>query len=40
MPHEGFDLRIGLRKKDDEETMSITIAERWGIMQHDVLPRG
>jgi hypothetical protein len=38
MPHEGFNLGIGLRKKDDEETMSVTIAERQGIMQHDVLP--
>jgi hypothetical protein len=38
-PHEGFDLRIGLRKKGDEETMTVTIAERRGIMRHDVLPR-
>jgi hypothetical protein len=37
-PHEGFDLRISLRKRNDEETMSVTIAERRGIMRHDVVP--
>jgi hypothetical protein len=38
MPHEGFDLRISPRKRNNEDIMSVTIAERQGIMRHNVLP--
>jgi hypothetical protein len=34
----GFDLGIGPKRKNAEETMSATTVARWGTMQHNALP--